>query len=99
MKERFELMEEELQYWIFDKATSRNYHESDFCWLVDLLNEQDEKIKELEKEIKQLKFDCSMYKSVNYLINELGIDKTREIMFQSEKELQQRGGETIDDKK
>lgn len=48
MEKRFELMEEELQYWIHDIVTRKNYYENDLCWLVDLLNEQDEKIKELE---------------------------------------------------
>ena len=54
-----------------------------------ILNEQDQKIKELKEEIKQLKFDCAMYKSANYLINTYGIDKAREIMFQSENKLKQ----------
>ena len=44
---------------------------------------------QLKEKIKQLKFDCAMYKSANYLINEYGIEKAREIMFQSEKKLKQ----------
>lgn len=57
--------------------------------IEDCLNEKDQQIAELKKEIKQLKFDCAMYKSANYLINDIGIDKAREIMFQSEKKLKQ----------
>lgn len=57
--------------------------------LSDLLNQQDKRIKELEGQLKQLKFDCAMYKSANHLINEVGIDKAREIMFQSEEKLKQ----------
>lgn len=57
--------------------------------LSDLLNQQDKHIKELEGQLKQLKFDCAMYKSANHLINEVGIDKAREIMFQSEQKLKQ----------
>lgn len=44
---------------------------------------------QLKEEIKQLKFDCAMFKSANYLVNEIGIDKAREIMFQSEQKLKQ----------
>lgn len=36
--------------------------------------------RQLKEEIKQLKFDCAMYKSANYLINDVGIDKAREIL-------------------
>ena len=83
--------------------------------IVNVLNQQDARIKELEEalkkantnnyltdyylvekenqqfkeEIKQLKFDYAMYKSANYLINDVGIDKAREIMFQSEQQLKQ----------
>lgn len=54
--------------------------------ILDNLKKENQQLK---KEIKQLKFDCSMYRSVNYLINEFGIDKAREIMFQSEEKLKQ----------
>lgn len=51
MKKRFELFEEELEYWIHDHKTNKNYGEFDLCWLTDLLNEQDEKIEKLESEL------------------------------------------------
>lgn len=44
---------------------------------------------QLKERNKQLKFDCAMYQSANYLINEYGIDRAREIMFQSEQKLKQ----------
>ena len=54
-----------------------------------LVNELKQENQQLKQKIKQLKFDCAMYKSANYLINEYGIEKAREIMFQSEKKLKQ----------
>lgn len=65
----------------------------DAC-LTDYLNVNEDTmagkiINQLKEEIKQLKFDCAMYKSANYLINDIGIDKAREIMFQTEKKLKQ----------
>lgn len=89
MEKRFKFYEKELEYWIYDNVTKKNYTMYDLCYLVDLLNEQDQKIKKQEEEIKQLKFDCAMYKSANYLINDVGLDKAREIMFQTEKKLKQ----------
>ena len=59
-----------------DKNTSK-------MWELEKENQQ------LKEEIKQLKFDCAMFKSANYLINDVGIDKAREIMFQSERQLKQ----------
>ena len=42
-------------------------------------------LSEKEKEIKQLKLDLGMFKSVNEFINNYGIDKAREVLLQSEK--------------
>lgn len=123
MEERFDVEDE----FIRDREKDKIYFLGRYK-MCDLLNEQDEKIKELEadvdlwkskaehmlkicknqsakdlkkiydfaeenqqlkQEVKQLKSDCSMYKSANYLINDIGIDKAREIMFQSEKKLKQ----------
>lgn len=53
MGKRFELFEEELEYWIHDYYTSKNYGEFDLCHLVDLLNEQDKTIKLLTEYNKQ----------------------------------------------
>lgn len=86
MKERFE---PRFEHCIEDNKTHNTFHCDDRITVCKILNEQDEKIKQLKKEIKQLKFDCVMYKSANYLINDIGIDKAREIMFQSEKKLKQ----------
>ena len=38
-----------------------------------------------EKELKQLKLDLGMFKSVNEFINGYGIEKAREVLLQSEK--------------
>lgn len=80
---------EQAERWVHDNVKKINFGYWDFDKLTDLLNMQDEKINELEKEIAQLKFDCAMYKSANYLINDIGIDKAKDIMFQSEKKLKQ----------
>lgn len=56
---------------------------------LDNWRETEKENQQLKEEIKQLKFDCAMYKSANYLINAYGIDKAREIMFQTEKKLKQ----------
>lgn len=55
MKDRFELMEEELRYCIYDHETNKSYGEFDLCWLTDLLNELDIKIKKLETKIIRIK--------------------------------------------
>ena len=40
---------------------------------------------EKEKELKQIKLDLGMFKSVNEFINEYGIKKAREVLLQTEK--------------
>lgn len=54
MEKRFEF-QKKLECWIHDHETKRNYGEFDLCFLADLLNEQDEKIKELEKDVVKRK--------------------------------------------
>lgn len=49
MNKRFELFEEELEYCIFDHEAHKGYGIWD---LDDLLNEQDEKIKDLESKLR-----------------------------------------------
>lgn len=54
----------------------------------ELLNENiklNHQLEEKDKEIKQLKLDLGMFKSVNEFINHYGIDKAREVLLQSEK--------------
>lgn len=88
MEERFEYEKRDDGYYsIIDKSLNRYLN---VVTNVDLLNEQDQKLKGLEEEIKQLKFDCAMYKSANYLINAYGIDKAREVLLQNEKTMIQK---------
>lgn len=81
----------ERRFELFRKHVIKDNGENTYPIIFDagiacvILNEQDQKIKELKEEIKQLKFDCAMYKSANYLINEIGINKAREVFFQTEK--------------
>lgn len=44
-----------------------------------------QQLAEKEKENKRLKFDLAMYRSANELINRFGIEKARDVMFQTEK--------------
>ncbi len=44
-----------------------------------------QQLEEKDKEIKQLKLDLGMFKSVNEFINGYGIEKAREILLQTEK--------------
>lgn len=56
MEKRFELFEEELDYWIYDHETKKNYglYAFDLSDLEKILNEQDEKVKELEEQLESM---------------------------------------------
>ena len=43
-----------------------------------------QQLEDIKKESKRLKFDLAMFKSVNEIINRYGIEKAREILFQTE---------------
>ena len=45
----------------------------------------EQQLAEKEKEIKMLKLDLRMYKSVNEFLNRYGIEKAREVLLQTEK--------------
>lgn len=57
-----------------------NYEQQD-----QRIAELEEQLAEKDKEIKCLKIDLGMYKSVNEFINNYGIEKAREVLLQSEK--------------
>ena len=60
---------------IKDLKSDIPYHTDD---IIDLLERKD-------AEIKQLKLDLGMFKSVNEFINGYGIEKAREVLLQTEK--------------
>ena len=49
------------------------------------IEELKQQLIEKEQELKQLKFDLGMFKSVNEFINSYGIEKAREVLLQTEK--------------
>ena len=92
--------EKERYEYFFGTNTVKDNKTSQFYGCtVDLLNQQDKRIKELEqenqqlkqqlankdKELKQLKLDLGMFKSVNEFLNRYGIEKAREVLLQTEK--------------
>lgn len=53
--------------------------------IADFLLDLQSQLAEKDKIIKQLKLDLGMFKSVNEFINGYGIEKTREVLLQTEK--------------
>lgn len=53
--------------------------------LVDENEQLKQQLAEKDKEIKQLKLDLRMFKSVTEFLNCYGIEKAREVLFQTEK--------------
>lgn len=51
----------------------------------DEAEELKQQLAEKDKEIKQLKLDLGMFKSVNEFLNRYGIEKAREVLLQTEK--------------
>lgn len=52
-RKRFELIDRPLVDWIHDKKLKVYFDETNLCYLVDLLNEQDEKIEQLEEQLSK----------------------------------------------
>ena len=53
--------------------------------LVDRVRNLELQLAEKDEELKQLKLDLGMFKSVNEFINRYGIEKAREVLLQTEK--------------
>lgn len=75
MEKRFELVKRPLVDWIHDKKLYNTYDATDFCDLVNLLNEQDEKIKS-ETTVKE--FWHSAYKEKE-LTNDLLLKENQQL--------------------
>lgn len=57
--------------------------------LTNKIAELKQQLAEKDAEIKQLKLDLGMFRSVNEFINGYGIEKAREVLLQTEKTKQQ----------
>jgi hypothetical protein len=86
------IIDNEVDEYIEDVVDRLNFHDDANKELIKINELQSEKIADLkikleekDKEIKQLKLDLGMFKSVNEFINHYGIDKAREVLLQSEK--------------
>ena len=64
---------------LFDKKQHENYEQ--FCEIQQLKQQLAEKA----EQVKQLKLDLGMFKSVNEFLNSYGIEKAREVLLQTEK--------------
>ena len=52
---------------------------------TEYIQRLEQQLAEKEKELKQLKLDLGMFKSVNEFINRYGIEKARNVLLQTEK--------------
>ena len=52
---------------------------------IPVIKQLEQQLAEKDEEIKQLKLDLGMFKSVNEFLNSYGIEKAREVLLQTEK--------------
>lgn len=86
------LQEDILKMWEENKKLKESEELSNYakCILENKKLEQEiqelkQQLAEEDKEVKQLKLDLGMFKSVNEFLNRYGIEKAREVLLQTEK--------------